>query len=145
MGEVFRGVRLRDWGIAGGLTLLGIVLMIENVRTSDAQVRNAIAEGSMVHAQSSHSLWMIPVFVAAAFPVLWWRRSILAVATVSVLAMATHDLLFGWVTRCGAGLPLAFVIAFLGALATERTVRWIVCGLSVVLTVLVLVIDATTG
>ena len=145
MGEVFRGVRLRDWGIAGGLALLGIVLMVEDVQTSDAQVRNAIAEGSMVHAQSSHSLWMIPVFVAAALPVLWWRRSILAVATVSVLVMAAHDLLFGWVTRCGAGLPLAFVIAFLGALATERTTRWIVCGLSIVLTVLVLVIDATTG
>ncbi|NUR98459.1 MAG: hypothetical protein HOV67_24785 [Kribbellaceae bacterium] len=145
MGEVFRGVRLRDWGIAGGLTLLGILLMIEDIGTSDAQVQAAIAEGSMVHAQSSHSLWMIPVFVAATVPVLWWRRSILAVATVSVLVMAVHDLLFGWVTRCGAGLPLAFVIAFLGALATERTTRWIVCGLSIVLTVLVLVIDATTG
>lgn len=145
MSEVFSGVRLRDWGIAGGLALLGIVLMIEDVRTSDAQVRAAIAEGSMVHAQSSHSLWMIPVFVAAALPVLWWRRSILAVATVAVLVTAAHDLLFGWVTRCGAGLPLAFVIAFLGALATERTTRWIVCGLSIVLTVLVLVVDATTG
>ncbi|HWD79003.1 MAG TPA: histidine kinase [Kribbella sp.] len=145
MGEVFRGIRLRDWGIAGGLTVLAVVLMIENVQTSDGQVRAAIAEGSMVHAQSSHSPWMIPVFAAAAFPVLWWRRSILAVATVSVLAMAAHDLLFGWVTRCGAGLPLAFVIAFLGALATEKATRWIVWGLSVVLTVLVLVIDATTG
>ncbi|GAA1140854.1 hypothetical protein GCM10009630_44490 [Kribbella jejuensis] len=144
-GAVFKGVRLRDWGIAGGLTLLGIVLMTENVQTSAAQVRNAIAEGSMVHAQSSHSLWMIPVFVAAALPVLWWRRSVLAVATVSVLVMAVHDLLFGWVTRCGAGLPLAFVIAFLGALAAQRTTRWFVCGLSVVLTVLVLVVDATTG
>src|SRR5690242_16838759 len=136
MGEVFRGVRLRDWGIAGGLTVLAVVLMSENVQTSDGQVRAAIAAGSMVHAQSSHSLWMIPVFAAAALPVLWWRRSILAVATLSVLAMAAHDLLFGWVTRCGAGLPLAFVIAFLGALATERAIRWIVWGLSVVLTVL---------
>ena len=119
--------------------------MLENTQTSEAQVRNAIAEGSMVHAQSSHSFWMIPVFAAATIPVLWWRRGILAVATVSVLAMAAHDLLFGWVTRCGAGLPLAFVIAFLGALAAKRRTAWIVCGLSVVLTVLVLVIDATTG
>jgi len=142
---VFTGIKLRDWGIAGGLTLLGVLLMLENTQTSEAQVRNAIAEGSMVHAQSSHSFWMIPVFAAATIPVLWWRRGILAVATVSVLAMAAHDLLFGWVTRCGAGLPLAFVIAFLGALATKRRTAWIVCGLSVVLTVLVLVIDATTG
>ncbi|WP_432885190.1 sensor histidine kinase [Kribbella sp. CA-245084] len=145
MGGVFRGVKLRDWGIAGGLTLLGVLLMFENLQTSDAQVRNAIAEGSMVHAQSSHSFWMIPVFAAATIPVLWWRRGILAVATVSVLAMASHDLLFGWVTRCGAGLPLAFVVAFLGAQASKRRTAWIVCGLSVVLTVFVLVIDATTG
>jgi signal transduction histidine kinase len=142
---VFTGIKLRDWGIAGGLTLLGVLLMLENTQTSEAQVRNAIAEGSMVHAQSSHSFWMIPVFAAATIPVLWWRRGILAVATVSVLAMAAHDLLFGWVTRCGAGLPLAFVIAFLGAQASKRTTAWIVCGLSIVLTVFVLVIDATTG
>ncbi|WP_371406262.1 hypothetical protein OHA10_11995 [Kribbella sp. NBC_00662] len=142
---VFTGIKLRDWGIAGGLTLLGVLLMLENTQTSEAQVRNAIAEGSMVHAQSSHSFWMVPVFAAATIPVLWWRRGILAVATVSVLAIAAHDLLFGWVTRCGAGLPLAFVIAFLGAQASKRTTAWIVCGLSIVLTVFVLVIDATTG
>jgi signal transduction histidine kinase len=145
MGGVFADIKLRDGGIAGGLTLLGVLLMVENTQTSDAQVRNAIAEGSMAHAQSSHSFWMIPVFAAATIPVLWWRRGILAVAAVSVLAMASHVLLFGWVTRCGAGLPLAFVIAFLGAQATKRTTAWIACGLSVVLTVFVLVIDATTG
>jgi signal transduction histidine kinase len=145
MGEVFRGVKGRDWALAGGLTVLGILLMCIDVQTSGDEVRNAIAEGSMVHAQSSHSLWMIPVFAAATIPVLWWRRGIVAVAGVSVLVMALHDVLFGWVTRCGAGLPLAFVLAFLGGIASERVTAWIVCGLSVVLTVLVLVIDATTG
>ena len=145
MSEIFRGVKLRDWLLAGGLTALGVLLMWFNVTMTDAQVRAAIAEGSMVHAMSSHSPWMIPVFAGATIPVLWWRRSILAVATVSVVVMALHDVLFGWVTRCGAGLPLAFVIAFLGAIAAERAASWIVCGLSVVLTVLVLVVDATTG
>ncbi len=145
MSEVFRGIKLRDWGIAGGLTVLGVLLMLENVQMSDAQVRAAIAEGSMAHTQGSHSLWMIPVFAAATIPVLWWRRGIAAVTTVSVLAMALHVVLFGWVTRCGAGLPLAFVLAFLGGMASKRATAWIACGLSVVLTVLVLVIDATTG
>jgi signal transduction histidine kinase len=145
MGGVLRGIKLRDWGLAGGLTALGVLLMSLDIRTTDAQVRAAIAEGSMVHAQSSHSLWMIPVFVGATLPVLWWRRGILAVATVSVLVMGLHDLLFGWVTRCGAGLPLAFVLAFLGAQAADKVTRWLACGLSVVLTVLVLVIDSTTG
>jgi signal transduction histidine kinase len=145
MGGVFRGIKLRDWGLAGGLTALGVLLMWFNLHTTEDQVRAAIAEGSMVHLNSSSSPWMIPVFAAATVPVLWWRRSILAVTTVAVLAMALHDLLFGWVTRCGAGLPLAFVLAFLGAFAADRTTRWIVGGLSIVLTALVLVVDSTTG
>lgn len=145
MGEIFRGVKPRDWLLAGGLTALGILLMGMNVRIPDDQVRQAIAEGSMVHAMSSHSPWMIPVFAGSTVPVLWWRRGLVAVTSVSVAVMALHLVLFGWVTRCGAGLPLAFVLAFLGALASERATAWIVCGLSIVLTVLVLVSDATTG
>jgi signal transduction histidine kinase len=145
MAEVFRGIKARDWVLAGGLTALGVVLMWYDVQASDAQVREAIAEGSMVHTMGSHSLWMIPVFSAATIPVLWWRRSIIAVTAFSAVVMALHDVVFGWVTRCGAGLPLAFVLAFLGALASERTMAWVICGLAVLLTVLVLVIDATTG
>jgi hypothetical protein len=108
-----RGIKPRDWVLAGGLTALGILLMWFDVHISGAQVREAIAEGSMVHQQSSRSLWMIPVFAGATIPVLWWRRNILAVAAASVVVMALHDVLFGWVTRCGAGLPLAFALAFL--------------------------------
>ncbi|WP_328332442.1 hypothetical protein OHA70_13985 [Kribbella sp. NBC_00382] len=145
MGEIFRGVKPRDWVLAGGLTALGVVLMWFNTQTTGAMVDEAIAEGSMVHTMSSRSLWMIPVFAAATLPVLWWRRSLVAVTSISVAAMALHVGLFGWVTRCGAGLPLAFVLAFLGALATKRATAWIVCGLSVVMTLLVLVVDATTG
>ncbi len=145
MGEIFRGVKARDWVLAGGLTALGVLLMWLNLRMSDDQVRAALAEGSMVHALSSHSLWMIPVYAGTSVPLLWWRRGLVAVTSVSVAAMALHVVLFGWVTRCGAGLPLAFVLAFLGALASERAAAWIVCGLSVVLTGLVLVVDATTG
>ena len=145
MGEVFRGIKVRDWFLAGGLTALGVALMLGNIQVSDEQVRASIAEGSMVHVTDSRSIWMIPVFAGATIPVLWWRRSILAVTTGSVVAMALHVVLFGWVTRCGAGLPLAFTLAFLGALATKRATGWIVCALAVVLTVLVLVIDSTTG
>ncbi|WP_112240877.1 sensor histidine kinase [Kribbella monticola] len=145
MSEIFRGVKARDWVLAGGLTALGVLLMWFNLRMSDDQVRAALAEGSMVHALSSHSLWMIPVYAGTTVPVLWWRRGLVAVAGISVAAMALHVVLFGWVTRCGAGLPLAFVLAFLGALAADRATAWIVCGLSIVLTGLVLVVDATTG
>jgi hypothetical protein len=64
---------------------------------------------------------MVPVFLGATVPVLWWRRSVIAVTGTVIVVMALHDVLFGWVTRCGAGLPVAFVLAFLGALAYERT------------------------
>jgi signal transduction histidine kinase len=145
MSEVFRGVKVLDWLLAGALTALGSVLMYFDIHTGDAEVARSIAEGSMVHSIESRSPWMIPVFLGATIPVLWWRRSVLAVTGVAVGFMALHDLLFGWVTRCGAGLPLVFVLVFLGALTYPRTKAWFVCALCALLTVAVLVIDATTG
>jgi hypothetical protein len=59
--------------------------------------------------------------------------------------MVLHDLLFGWVTRCGAGLPLAFVLAYLGAVALERRQAWTMLVLTTLLTAAVLAVDATTG
>jgi hypothetical protein len=145
MGEVFRGIKVRDWFLAGVLTALGVYLMMLNVRTSAVDVDRAIAEGTMVHPLSSHSPWMIPVYLGTTIPVLWWRRGVLAVTGVAVAVMAVHVVLFGWVTRCGAGLPLVFVLAFLGAMAYGRTRAWIVFGLGTLLTVLVLAFDATAG
>jgi signal transduction histidine kinase len=145
MSGAFRGIKAGDWVLAGVLTALGVLLMVFDVQATDAQVARAIADGSMVHAQSSHSLWMIPVFAAATVPVLWWRRSVLAVTGVAIVVMALHDVLFGWVTRCGAGLPLALVLTFLGALAYERAKAWLAAGLSALLAFAVVVVDATTG
>lgn len=145
MDEVFRGIKARDWLLAGGLTGLGVLLMCFVITDTDAANRRAIAEGSMVHIQESHSIWMIPVFAAAGAVVLWWRRDLLVVSLISLAAMVTHDLLFGWVTRCGAGLPIAFALAFLAAIGYERTRAWLVLAVSMLLVVAVLVIDATTG
>jgi signal transduction histidine kinase len=145
MGEVFRGIKVRDWVLAGVLTALGLLLMVFNVQTSDADVAKSIANGTMVHTMSSHSTWMIPVYLGTTIPVLWWRRGVLGVTGVAVLAMAVHTALFGWVTRCGAGLPLAFALAFLGALVYDRAKAWMVFGLSTLLCVLVLAVDATAG
>ncbi|MFG1622505.1 sensor histidine kinase [Kribbella sp. NPDC049227] len=145
MSEVFRGIKGRDWLLAGGLTALGFLLMWFDIHLSEAEAARAIAEGSMAHPPSSHSVWMLPAYAATTIPVLWWRRNLVVVTAVALLAMTLHDIVFGWVTRCGAGLPLAFVLAFLGALAAERTTAWIVCALSALLTVAVLIVDATTG
>jgi len=142
---VMTGVKRLDWFLAGAVTVLGFVLMYENITITDAGDARSIADGSMVHLTDSHSWWMIPVFLGATLPVLWWRRSVLAVTGVALGFLTLHDLLFGWVTRCGAGLPLVFVLAFLGALTYPRTKAWLAVGLSALLTVAVLVVDATTG
>jgi signal transduction histidine kinase len=143
--RVVRGIRPVDWVLAGALTALGVWLMVEDVTITDAHVTAAVADGSMAHEMTSHSWVMIPVFALATVPVLWWRRNVLAVATIALVVMVLHDLLFGWVTRCGAGLPLAFVLAYLGAVGLERTQAWIVLGLTALLTAAVLVVDATTA
>lgn len=116
-----------DWLVAGILTVLGVLLMTLDI------------------AEENGSAWSIPVFAAATVPVLWWRRSVLAVAGVALTAMVLHDVLFGWVTRCGAGLPLAFTLAFLGALSYGRTKAWLSFALSVLLCVAVLAVDNAAG
>jgi signal transduction histidine kinase len=145
MSEVFRGIRPVDWVLAGGLTALGIWLMVENVLVDDDKVTSDIAGGGMVHQLSSHSWTMIPVFALAPVAVLWWRRNVVAVTAFALAVMVLHDLLFGWVTRCGAGLPLAFVLAYLGAVALERPRAGIALGLATLLTAAVLTLDASTG
>ncbi len=142
---IFRGVRPVDWVLAGALTALGIWLMVVNVLFTDAAVAAAVADNTMVHELTSHSWAMVPVFALATVPVLWWRRNVVAVTGIALAVMVLHDLLFGWVTRCGAGLPLAFVLAYLGAVAVERRQAWISLGLSTLLTAAVVVVDATTG
>jgi signal transduction histidine kinase len=143
--RVFRGIRPVDWVLAGALTSLGVFLMVEDVLFQDAHVASAIADGTMVHEMTSHSWAMVPVFALATIPVLWWRRGVVAVTGIALAVMVLHDLLFGWVTRCGVGLPLAFVLAYLGAVALERRQAVIVLGLATLLTAAVLVVDATTG
>ena len=142
---ILRGVRPSDWVLAVSLTALGVYLMISNVGYPDADAASAIAEGTMVHELTSHSWAMVPVFAVATVPVLWWRRSVVTVAGIALAVLVVHDLLFGWVTRCGAGLPLAFVLAYLGAVALERKQAWITMGLASLLTVAVLAVDSTTG
>jgi signal transduction histidine kinase len=145
MSGIFRGIKTGDYVLAAVLTGLGVLMMYFDAGETGDQVRRAIADGSMVHAVDSHSPWMYPVFAAATVPVLWWRRGILAVIGVATVAMALHDVLFGWVTRCGAGLPLALVLTFLGALTCERAKAWIAAGLSALLAFAVVAVDATTG
>jgi hypothetical protein len=142
--RVFRGIHPVDWVLAVALTAAGAFLMVDNVVTSDGSVRRQIAAGEMAHQMSSHSWAMLPVFLVATVAVLWWRRNVLAVIGTALAVIVAHDLLFGWVTRCGAGLPLAFVLAYLAGVGLERRRAWIALALSALLTAAVLIVDATT-
>ena len=144
-GNIFGGIRPIDWVLAGALTSLGVWLMIENVLIPDAEVAANISEHSMVHQMTSHSWAMVPLFALATVSVLWWRRNVMVVIGFAFVVMVVHDMLFGWVTRCGAGLPLAFVLAYLGAVSLERGRAWASLGLATLLAAAVLAVDSTTG
>ncbi|MBM2614674.1 hypothetical protein JIG36_03780 [Actinoplanes sp. LDG1-06] len=138
-------MRKIDWIIAGLLTALGAVLMAFNITSDDADFARDVADGAAYHPIETHSVWMLPLFAAATIPVLWWRRGVLPVTGVALGVMVLHDLIFGWVTRCGAGLPLAFVLTFLGALTCSRTRAWSVLVLNVLLCYAVLAVDSSAG
>lgn len=144
MEGLVREVRTVDWVLAGALTGLGVVLMLHNVLISQDDMAQAVSSGELAHALSSQSWWMLPLFLIGPASLLWWRRGPLVVMALVLVAMAAHVLLFGWVTRCGVGLPLAFVLVFLVALLPARQ-AWTGLGLGALLVGVVLIRDATTS
>ena len=103
-------VRPMDIVLAVLLSALGVLLMVENIHTHSGHTRI-----------DSHSWLMVPVFLLATLPVLLRRVNLLAVTLVSAAAIAVHDAAFDWVVRCGAGLPLAGVLAYsAGRLIADR-------------------------
>ena len=127
-------MRKGDVALAGVLTALGVALMIENITATDAAVRI-----------DSHSWLMVPVFAAATLPILWRRRNMLAVTLVTAVAHGAHVLAFGWVVRCGAGLPLAFALAYGVGRLVPRWQSWVGLVGRPRVQVLVLVQDSAAG
>ena len=133
MNSSIRGVRAGDAVLAAALTALGALLMVGNI-TGTEEVR-----------VDSRSWLLVPVFASATLPILWRRRSMLAVIGVTAAALAVHVLAFGWLVRCGAGLPLAFALAYGAGRLSDRTQALI--GLVGVIGIefLVLVKDSAAG
>ena len=86
------------------MVALAVCIGLENV--------NAGPDADLAHPLDSQSALMIPVFVLAALPILWRRRSILAAIGVSFVVVAASVPMFGWVTRCGFALPLSIAMAY---------------------------------
>ena len=135
MSTVFTGVRRGDVALAVVLTGLGVFAMAMNATSGpDVDVRI-----------DSHSWLSVPLFAAATLPVLWRRRSMLAVLGVTVLALVAHVVAFGWLVRCGAGLPLSFALAYsAGRLLSRRDALLGLAGV-VGIQFLVLVKDSAAG
>ena len=115
MNEIFKGVRPMDAVLASALSVAGVLLMVMNINADPSDTKD------LEHAITNQSWLMLPVFLLATIPVLWRRRNVVAVALVSTAALGVHLLAFDWVIRCGAALPLSFVLAYsIGKLAEKR-------------------------
>lgn len=132
-----RGIRPLDVAITAILTLIGALLM---------QMQVGMEVGRPVDGVTidSNSGWLY-LFVVAPLAVLWWRRSIIVVVLVATAVMLLHTLAFGHVVRCGAGLPLVFVLCFLGGYQQDRSKAWWALGTVETLAFVTLLRDSAAG
>ena len=134
---VFRGIRPVDVVITAALTFFGVLLM-------NMQVGAEVGKPNDGVTIDSNTAWLY-LFLIAPLAVLWWRRSVIAVVLVATAVMLLHTLLFGQIVRCGAGIPLTFVLAFLAGYQEQRTKAWWTLGAVQVLAVVMLIRDAAAG
>jgi hypothetical protein len=97
-------VRPLDYVLAILLTVAGAGLMWENITAGD--------DASLIHPVSTTSWLIVPAFLLVTAPILWRRQNIAAVVGVTTAAAVVHVLAFGWLTRCGVVLPLAFALGY---------------------------------
>jgi len=136
--NIVKGLRPLDYVLTAVMVALAIVIGLENA--------NAGPGAALAHPLDSHSALMVPVFVLAALPILWRRRSILGAIGVSFVVIAVSLPLFGWVTRCGFALPLSVAMAYAVARFAGSRQNQIV-GLVAILAlqIVTLVMDSSTG
>jgi CDP-diglyceride synthetase len=103
MNEIFKGIRPLDYVLAGLMTVAGLLLMWENIASTD---------NNLPHPLSTTTWAMAPAFLLVTLPILWRRRNVVAVVGVTAVTTTAHVLAFGWVTRCGVIIPLAFALAY---------------------------------
>ncbi|MFT4008980.1 MAG: hypothetical protein QM655_02950 [Nocardioidaceae bacterium] len=143
---IFKGVRIGDAVLAVALTAVGVLLMLGNIHDTTPDATAALKAENLQHAITSDSWLMLPVFALVTVPILWRRRNILAVVGVTAAALAVHVVAFDWVVRCGAGLPLAFALAYgVGRLVNDRGVSIAGFAATLVVQLLVLIRDAAAG
>jgi hypothetical protein len=135
MNAIFKGLRPLDYVLAAVATAAGVFMMYEDI---------AGHEHGLPHAQSTTTAVMLPFFLLVTLPILWRRRSILAVSAVTAVAVALHVVLFGWETRCGIVLPLSGALAYaVGRFAAGRREHLLALAVILLLQVVTLARDAS--
>lgn len=138
MNRVFRGIRPLDVVVAGALVALAAFISLIQVGHG-----TGVIDGTRI---DSDSVWQLPLWAAAPAAVLWWRRNAVAVVLFAVAVVLGHTLVFGWLVRCGSGLPLTFALAFyVGVSSSTRRATWLGLGGLVLLNAAVLVKDSAAG
>ena len=121
-------IRPLDYVLAALMTAAGVFLMVENITAGD--------DPSLIHPPSTTSWLIVPAFLLVTVPILWRRRNAAVVAGITAVTTAAHVLAFGWLTRCGVVLPLAFALAYAVA-RFAGTRRDHVLGLAAIVVMLV--------
>ena len=102
--DILTSIRPLDYVLTAVLVALGVL--------SGSRTSTRPADADVAHELDSQSALMIPVFVLATLPILLRRQHILGAIGACSSVMTASVLAFGWVTRCGFALPLAFAMAY---------------------------------
>ena len=136
--DILKGFRPSDYVLTAAMVALAALLGVANMIMG--------ADEDLAHALDSQSPLLVPVFMVAALPVLWRRRSVLAAIGASFAVVAASIPAFGWVTRCGFALPLSIAMAYAVArFAGSRQDHLVGLVGIFALQVVTLVRDASTG
>ncbi len=99
MKSVTGDVRRLDVAIAAALSLLGVVLMVMNIKDPE-------------EAGAEISWLAVPLFLGVTVPVAWRRAAPLGALAAMLGALLVNIALVSGVVRCGVVLPVALLLAF---------------------------------
>jgi hypothetical protein len=131
-----RTIRPLDYLLAAVLTAAGVFLMWANTGAS-------ATDDGLIHPPSTTSWLIIPAFLLVTVPIVARRSNIAAVSVVTAAATVVHVLAFGWLTRCGVVLPLAFALAYATARFSRGLTTVVSLGAVVALLVVMLLRDSS--
>jgi hypothetical protein len=119
-------VTKRDLLLAAVLSVLGVALMIKNVRDDDVDA----------------SVLAVPLFLLVTAPLVWRRAAPIAALAATFAGLVVHIALFGSVVRCGVMFPVVFLLVFAAGVVLDKRDALIALTLSLGIVVTMVLADA---